>query len=567
MKTSTERSREWRQKNPTSGESRESSRRYREKKKSDELYKIKNKLRQKKNYDERKKLKNAEEKQTDEIGYNSRNTLLTKVRVIKQQLPTNQVKRKEVLRELCKNIPAAPKETQQKNQSEAKKLAIDFVNKDSVSTQLPGKKDEIKVVSETGETVFMRKRVLKDSTQLVFNEFKNENPGVKLGLTSFRGIIPKNVLPFSKMPIFSCLCKYHENFRLIFEGVKEFLIDRENITSYKDLLSKLTCTTDNFECMNGMCVNCESVDDVIKKQLFKFERNQKIRFVQWVSDDRHHTEEMSLSIKDFYTHFIDQSVEFKQHAFTASAQSSHFDEDMKNLQNDTALMVQDFSENFSCIPQNEIQQAFYTRASFTLFTVCVYVCQGEEKTPKSYGIISDSKHHDKVAVNGFMNEIFKEIQEQHPHIKNVIIWSDGAPSHFKNAFSLTNLSRLQQMFGFEKLSWNFHASSHGKSQVDGIGGSIKAMVDRRVKSHKLTIKTAFQFFEHAQKICTAFNIRYVSEATINSHCANLDLFWKTTRKIPNIRKLHRFDTSEDKKYLDCFLISAKIGEKRVKIIK
>ena len=59
------------------------------------------------------------------------------------------------------------------------------------------------------------------------------------------------------------------------------------------------------------------------------------------------------------------------------------------------------------------------------------------------------------------------------------IFTDGAPSHFKNRWSLDFLLSLSF-----PCCWNFNAPSHGKGPWDGLGATIKTLVRRMEKYPK-----------------------------------------------------------------------------------
>ncbi|KAG5671824.1 hypothetical protein PVAND_001999 [Polypedilum vanderplanki] len=565
MKTSTERSQEWRIVNNTKESNKIHAQTYREKTKNCELYKLKNRIRRQKNYEKQKKKKLAHNENLNPIGYDKRNSLLKKVNQIKKILPQNETKKNQILKELCKEIvPDIYDRAKKKKLLFAKKLAIEFLNKDSVSILLPGKKDEIKITNENGTKIIMRKRVLKESQKNTYQEFIRENNGIKLSESSFRSVIPKHILSFTRMPRFSCLCKYHEDFRLLFEGIRSYLTKSESILTWREFLSKFSCSTTSHECMLGSCVNCLNIESVARK-LIKVSKRKKLVFKQWSSDGYNQLKENAMTSQKFFTYATNQIIEFKKHFYISSVQSSMFHFSTKTYKQNTAIIVQDFSENFTTIQQNEIQQSFYSRSQFTLYTIIVYIFTRNSIVSKSYGFISDSNEHNKYSVNAYMRAIIEEIQETYD-VKNVEIWSDGAPSQYKNFYSLSNMINLSQDYNIG-LMWHFHCSSHGKNQVDGIGGAIKSMVDRRMKTKNIELNSAYDFYKHAKNICTSYEIRFISKEKINLYKKELDSFWSTIKKITDIRTFHLFVLNDDKKSLDCYETSAKINHKHVTLIK
>lgn len=128
--------------------------------------------------------------------------------------PKNPAKKEVVIQEIAKisvqkcsqNSIPVPKPL-----SAAKQAAQNFFTKDSVSTMMPGKRD-VKTFIINGQKVTTNVRVLQAPVKELFIRFKDENPEAKIGIATFFSALPKNVNHFSKMPYFSCKCRYHENY-------------------------------------------------------------------------------------------------------------------------------------------------------------------------------------------------------------------------------------------------------------------------------------------------------------------------------------------------------------------
>ena len=61
----------------------------------------------------------------------------------------------------------------------------------------------------------------------------------------------------------------------------------------------------------------------------------------------------------------------------------------------------------------------------------------------------------------------------------LIIYTDGPSSEFKNRYIVKLVSMLSKKFQC-KVSWKYFGTSHRKGVVDGIGGSAKSLVRKRV---------------------------------------------------------------------------------------
>ncbi|CAG9808831.1 unnamed protein product [Chironomus riparius] len=514
---------------------------YREKKKNDEIYKLKNRIRRSRNY-KKEYAKKIQEQFNLEDGYHSRNSMLKKVRQIKNNLPENAVKKQQILKELTKDIPAKKEIRVLKNESEVNKTIRDFYLREDVSVILPGKKDTIAVKDRNGHKTIERKRVLVDSKSNLFKSFKKEYPDIKVGQTKFSSLNPPSVLSFLKMPEYSCLCKYHENFKKLFICAKPFLKD-STIGSYEHFVERAVCSVDNFDCMMSICKGCCNFKVTNE---FLFPRRIRLTYFQWELIDGQYKEiKHNHTSKEFMEKIKENLFEFKKHFYSAKIQSQKITSDIRTFNTNTVNLIFDFSENFSIQNQNEIQAAYYQRSQVTIFTAVAYFNsydeeENEKKRSISYAIISDTKNHDKYTACTFIDFLIDSVMNEQDNIHLVNLWSDGAPSHFKSRFSVSNMIRLESKYS-TKLRWNFSATSHGKTQADGVGGTIKNMVDRRIKAQNLVISTPFAFFQAAQQICENISIHYISNSFILEQKALLDEFWTNLKNIRDIRQFHCFE--------------------------
>ena len=68
------------------------------------------------------------------------------------------------------------------------------------------------------------------------------------------------------------------------------------------------------------------------------------------------------------------------------------------------------------------------------------------------------------------------VKESHPSTERIIYFSEGAVSQYKNYTNFTNLCYHEADFGLAA-EWHFFATSHGKSQCEGLCGTVKRVVE------------------------------------------------------------------------------------------
>lgn len=205
---------------------------YREKNKHNELFKLKESIRQKAIYENNKKT--SINSLTDQ-GFNSRNSLLKSFKKVKKTLPTSCQKRKEVVAELLKEFPdiASSKKKRTRSLTDSAELAVAFFKRSENFLTMPGKNDTMIVRNKNGEKSKIQKQIFTKSIKEMYEEFIKEYPDAKLSRSRFFQLSPNDILSFTKMPFYSCLCKIHENFKLAFNGIKKYLRN-QNIVTYRE---------------------------------------------------------------------------------------------------------------------------------------------------------------------------------------------------------------------------------------------------------------------------------------------------------------------------------------------
>jgi hypothetical protein len=415
---------------------------------------------------------------------------------------------------------------------------------------MPGKRD-VKTFIINGQKVKTNVRILQAPVKEVFGIFKEENPTVKIGLTTFSSMIPKNVKHFNKMPYFSCKCRYHENYRFTFNALKPFLTDK-TIVTYKDLIDKIVCSNVDYDCMSGSCVICKDVQKRLSDEMLIEDPEQIIQHKIWRQEENKYNDEIvSRSLQSVFDHYVDISAEFKIHSYVNKIHQNRFERDRLEFKPDTAILVVDFSEKFNNQKQNEIQAYFFGRESFMLFTAGLFVPNlvSEKMECIPFAIISNASKQDKFTVYTFIETILKEMKEQYPHVTQLRIWSDGAASQFKSIFTMSTMF----LFGWILtlvVSWIFFVTSHGKSLVDGIGATVKEAVARRVRTGEVTINSVEDFYKAAHAACPNMKVRYVDEEAIKKNKPTLEKLFGGLKKgnpVKSFRSYHFFQPVDDDK--------------------
>ena len=181
--------------------------------------------------------------------------------------------------------------------------------------------------------------------------------------------------------------------------------------------------------------------------------------------------------------------QFMEHCFVKRQQALAYKHEREAIDEcaDKALLQVYFSENYTCMYQDEIQSAHWQQHQVSMFTVALRMLHSKV-------IVSDNLNHSKETVVAYVDMILETIPAS---VKSVSIWSDGPASQFKNRYIAAALHPLQANYKL-LIHWNVFATSHEKRPVGGIGGAVKRYVCSAVKARKHVINNAPSFVEAAK---------------------------------------------------------------------
>ena len=95
--------------------------------------------------------------------------------------------------------------------------------------------------------------------------------------------------------------------------------------------------------------------------------------------------------------------------------------------------------------------------------------------------------------------------------------TDGAPSHFKNRFTMHSLFKFKTKIGATTVVWETCAPGHGKGPWDGIGAVIKSLIRRLELHEKIYVQGARDVFL-ALQLESDPEFLYLSLSTTMSSC-------------------------------------------------
>nr|XP_042913577.1 uncharacterized protein LOC122273608 [Parasteatoda tepidariorum] len=468
---------------------------------------------------------------------------------VKKNLPNSPNKCKAVIKKLAQQIvpnivqAPLPKSRISKIDVKLEEQVKAFYEKDSISYQAPGTKDFVIVRDFEGKKTKVQKKYLCTTLGEAHEMFKNDNPGIKIGRSKFSELRPSHICLRHETPANLCLCIYHENVRLLLEGISFF----PNSTS--DFIKVIICANPTEQCYYQTCNSCENLKNLqIVVENSEKNLDEDIKLFQWMKDENNALakQKICLSINEAFEKLKGKLPQFLQHAFIKQQQEIFFESFKSNMQPNVLLLHFDFSENYSFFSQDEIQSAHWVSKSCTIYTAMAYFIYENNLKSVPIVVISDYLHHDKYAVAIFNNAIIKKIKDDFSElsISKIIYKSDGTAQHFKQKYSIC-LAMLQS----NDIEWHFAATGHGKGPIDGVGGTLKRRVREATLSRKINISRAEEFSKSAEQICKNITILYIPESKIQAGKNQLDQLCCPTGSeifaIPNTRKFHSFIKIDD----------------------
>ena len=449
-----------------------------------------------------------------------------------QGLPPSPTKRRAVVTALANDMGLAVKNpgsdagsANRAVDTETAKKVTDFYLE--TSWMCPGQKDTFIIRHPGEQKKVVQKQYMLTTIKEAHAMFLDDNPGCSISLSKFASLRPPQVQVQGDIPHNACLCKYHENIRLLLQDLRK--VGLQLPTDFRSYIALLVCNQESEACMSGSCDFCPGISHLTPSEDIA---QQNMSWQQWTTDAKQNRETFQGTVQTCFNVLKETTPYFLQHTFVKRVQAAEFKQERESVEDDPDKVViqVDFAENFTTKTQNEIQSAYWAYNQVTLFTVCAW----EKGGVHSLVIVSDYLHHDKYAVNKFLKTIFQWLDSEIKRFKEIVMFSDGAASQFKQRFLLCSLTLMDR-----PIIWNFFATSHGKGPVDGIGGTAKRVVAKEVMSGKAEVQTSQQFANVAQSKCPNMTIVHVDKTDIVESIAELDKVLEGIRAIPNTKRMHR----------------------------
>ena len=430
---------------------------------------------------------------------------------------------------LCRNSvfpDGSPKKSTDRHSLAVSKMkAVDeFYRREDNSYILPDKKHYRNAEDLTGSFVV----ALVDTLRNLHRKFVVET-GIVLSFSTFtkarrRKTIKTSV--FLKRSV--CLCQTHANMGMMLEVVPGL----DNSTTQMVALT----------------------NEEVRAALDSLAPRESVRFKRWGKESRvyknkivYHTllRKVRLDTQDFILLFMEDLVHFREHHRRVGEQYAAVRLLKSILAEDHAICHMDYAENWGTSYMAEVQSAFYGKDQLTLHPMVVYYRHGETLKHFSYVGVSEVTQHAFPTTLAFVTKVLGHIKDVVPGLQHLHMVTDSPSSQYRNRFSCEMLRRATEMFGI-RITWNWLEAGHGKGPCDGVGGALKGLADRVVKSCG-SIQTADEFVEVLRPQTQKITLIRVWRAEVEQ-CERVVKEWKS-RKVDTISLQHQATVYDSELYI------------------
>ncbi len=372
-----------------------------------------------------------------------------------------------------------------------------FYIRDDNSRNTAGKSD---VVSRKGQKE--QKRLLLDTLVALHAKYCNENPSMKISYMTFCSLKPFWVTRPSIRDRQTCLCKPHENGRLVLQKLVVLKVLPPSCSSVSFCVKNLVCENPTINCYMRKCHQCR--DKTHRQVTGAFDGDTTTSWHQWnlVSEKRMIRgaetvvkrtikQEVSGTVGELVGSYIGMCDNLCRHVFTISHQFEHYKRIKELLSEDCVVMVVDFSENFECKYDRAVQSSHFgcSNNQVCLHTGVAYF----KHEVMSFCTVSASTRHEPAAIWAHLQPVLHEVQRTHPEVKTIHFWSDGPTTQYRNKHHVLLSSYCAREAGFDTVTWNYFEAGHGKSAADSVGGTLKRTAESAI-GHGALITTAEEFY-------------------------------------------------------------------------
>lgn len=157
-----------------------------------------------------------------------------------------------------------------------------------------------------------------------------------------------------------------------------------------------------YDCHLLKCRACpgKSVVDEYLRKAFVEDEIEEITIKQWINTDRCSLETLTKTVDVFISEFVSDITKLVTHDFIARKQQKHLKDLKRDLKINEAVVICDFSENFSFVVQDAVQGYHWNQEQCTIHPFVIYYRENEggDVKEQSFVVIAESLQHNFCSV-------------------------------------------------------------------------------------------------------------------------------------------------------------------------
>lgn len=351
---------------------------------------------------------------------------------------------------------------------------------------------------------------------------------------AFENCKPFYVVPARPQDRNSCCCRQHVEMRMLFNSCMQYRrnilsrdSDHERSRLFKvyDTLSELVNDTlceiraeseyHNLECLQRSCDNCGTEklkllpEETATSNEFGTVKWERFEYVDSGDKRRLQLVEKRTSPGEMFLYFSKLLESFPAHRFRAQWQHNQMKTLLENLPPGHVCCIHDYSENYTCQHQDQIQSLYYGQTQASIHVTVLHrhalkEIDSEESSDEDPKLvtehlftISPDLRHDHHSVQACRQNVASYLQSINYNTQMMHEWTDGCSAQYKSRHCMGDVSYSQVDFGFPTIR-NYFETSHAKGPQDGAGANLKHKADMAVVRREAIIQNAKDLFDFAE---------------------------------------------------------------------
>ena len=408
---------------------------------------------------------------------------------------------------------------------EHSKLAYDFWASPGISRPTGNKRDIACERVRPNDYCEHEKHILEKNQNEIYDEFKQKYPDIKMRQRSFESCKPFFVVPARPADRNSCCCRAHVEIRMLFAACMKFrktVINDGQAAEYpvydhlNDAVNVTLCAKvdgDTYyakECCDRECDKCGvHLLRLLEEEESMDESGQKVKWERFDYVTMGEKRKLQLVVKstspgEMFNYFKSLLSKFPSHQRRAKWQNEQMKTLIENLPPGHVCCVHDYSENYTCQHQDQIQSLYFGQTQASIHVTVLHRHPVNEtvnddsqgKVTEHLFVISPDLKHDHHSVHHCRTLVAQYLKSIDYKVKVMHEWTDGCSAQYESRHCMGDVSFSETDFGFPTIR-NYFETSHAKGPQDGAGANLKSKADMAVIRRQHIIQNASDLYNFA----------------------------------------------------------------------